>query len=172
MGIWPGAQQTTARRRALQGGQCARAPRADAPARPRPRPCARADGASASSVNRVHRSGDSRLLVTSDDASHLKLFNFPCIVEDAPFSGPHFAHASHVPAAIFLRGDSHVASAGGSDRTVMLWRVVPAEHALGDSAAGGRVVGTQHPRPNDLPPPNRWRPTAYGKPHSTNNLYA
>ncbi|KAG8469443.1 hypothetical protein KFE25_005898 [Diacronema lutheri] len=135
-----------------------------------------ADGANASGVNRVYRSSDGRLLVTSDDQSHLKLFNHPCIVEDAPFAGPYFAHASHVPAAVFLAGDAHVASVGGSDRTVMLWRVVPAAHAAlahGDGAAaraGGSSVLA--PRPNDPPPPNKWMPAAYGKPRLTAHLYA
>lgn len=139
-----------------------------------PPPTPPADGANASGVNRVHRSNDSRLLVTSDDESHLKLFNYPCIVEDAPFSGPYFAHASHVPAAVFLHGDTHIASAGGSDRTVMLWRVVPAAHAQGqiDSASGRRIISQHVPRPLDPPPPNKWRPTAYGKPYSTDNFYA
>lgn len=127
-------------------------------------------------MNRVYRSSDGRLLVTSDDQSHLKLFNHPCIVEDAPFAGPYFAHASHVPAAVFLAGDAHVASVGGSDRTVMLWRVVPAAHAAlahGDGAAaraGGSSVLA--PRPNDPPPPNKWMPAAYGKPRLTAHLYA
>ncbi|KAJ1638496.1 WD40-repeat-containing domain protein [Pavlovales sp. CCMP2436] len=126
------------------------------------------DGANASGVNRVSRSGDGRLIVTSDDQSHLKLFAHPCVVEDAPFSGPYFAHASHVPAAVFLHGDEYVASAGGSDRTVMLWRVVGARHAQ----PSANVVAARAPRPNDPPQPNKWRPAAYGKPHQTANLYA
>jgi hypothetical protein len=139
------------RRDAIHGAS--RAPACPRTPRRRPRARGRADGANTNSINRLCRSTDGELLVTSDDASHLKLFNHPCIVEDAPFSGPFFAHASHVPAAVFLRGDEHVASAGGSDRTVMLWRVV---------RTGGErepdAFGAAPPRRNDPPPANKWRP--------------
>lgn len=70
------------------------------------------------------RSADGELLVSSDDQSHLKLFRYPCVVQHAPCAGPYFAHASHVPAAVFTHDDAHVVSAGGSDRTLMVWEVV------------------------------------------------
>ena len=48
------------------------------------------------------------------------------MVEDAPYRG-YGGHASHVMNAKFLGFDSLVASVGGADRSVFLWKVeVPA----------------------------------------------
>ena len=69
---------------------------------------------------------------SSCKVGNLKLFNFPCVVEDAPYRG-YGGHASHVMNAKFLGFDSLVATVGGADRSVLLWKVeVP--------------VGTSRPR--------------------------
>ena len=88
-------------------------------------------------------------MVTADDFGGLRLFNAPCVVEDAP---SHLAtgHCSHLSTARFLRGDSLVVSGGGKDRTMMLWRLVPAPPP-------------DPLRPGAPPPPSRaWRPQGRG----------
>ena len=89
-------------------------------------------GSDGTDVNALDVSRDRSLLVTADDFGNLKLFNFPCVVEDAPYRG-YGGHASHVMNAKFLGFDSLVATVGGADRSVLLWKVeVP--------------VGTSRPR--------------------------
>jgi len=82
------------------------------------------DGSDGSDVNAAHRSADGRLLLTADDFGTLKLFHCPCVVEDAPFRAAT-GHCSHVSCARFLAGDELAVSSGGSDRSVMLWRIAP-----------------------------------------------
>ena len=83
------------------------------------------DGSDGSDVNAAHRSTDGRHLLTADDLGGGKLFNCPCVVEDAPYS-LGTGHCSHVTCARFLRGDRAAVSTGGADRAVMLWELVPA----------------------------------------------
>lgn len=42
------------------------------------------DGSDGTDVNAAHRSKCGRYLATSDDFGMVKLFNYPCVVEDAP----------------------------------------------------------------------------------------
>jgi hypothetical protein len=41
------------------------------------------DGSDGSDVNAAHRSSDGGLVLTADDYGGIKLFNAPCVVEDA-----------------------------------------------------------------------------------------
>lgn len=112
----------------------------------------RSDGANTSHVKTVAVSGDRELVASGDADSHIKLFNYPCVVEDAPFDGPRFAHASHVERVVFAVNDSYLISAGGTDRTMMLWRVEEGD----DRGRSHRGVAP--------PPRNKWVSAGYGKP--------
>ena len=77
------------------------------------------DGADHQTINSVDVSPAGDLCVT-DDEQRVKLFNFPCVVEDAPCRA-QMGHSSHVLAARFLGNPdpattSFVVSAGG-DKT-------------------------------------------------------
>lgn len=62
-------------------------------------------------------------LVTSDDFSNVKLFNYPVVADDAPYKCFR-AHASHVMCVRFLCDDRRVISVGGRDRAVCQWRTL------------------------------------------------
>ena len=57
------------------------------------------DGFASNDINAVHRSRNKRFLVTSTDYGDVRLFNAPCVLEDAPFRKA-WGHASHVMHAI------------------------------------------------------------------------
>ena len=79
-------------------------------------------------VNAVDVSRDRSLVVTADDFGQLKLFNYPCVVQKAPFR-PGNGHSSHVMNTRFLGHDAMVATVGGVDKAVMLWALVDAPTA-------------------------------------------
>ncbi|GFR50670.1 hypothetical protein Agub_g12921 [Astrephomene gubernaculifera] len=60
-------------------------------------------------------------LVTADDFSTVKLFNYPVVADDAPYKAFR-GHASHVTAVRFLADDQLVVSVGGHDRGIYQWR--------------------------------------------------
>ena len=68
----------------------------------------------------------------------LKLFNAPCVVEDAPYREA-IGHCSHLACARFLAGDKGAISGGGADRTLMRWNLVaaPPHEPGGAGGAGG-----------------------------------
>merc|ERR1711871_192801 len=86
-----------------------------------------ADGASLSDVNACDVSPDRRYLVTADDqgtcvgSGAVKLFNAPCVVEDAPHR-EYSGHSSQVCNVRFV-GMDRIVSVGGADCTMLLWRV-------------------------------------------------
>ena len=76
-------------------------------------------------VNGVSVSKEGNVVATADDFGGVKLFNFPCLVEDAPFVR-YSGHASHVSSVLFLRrggagAKQMVVSAGSLDRSVIMW---------------------------------------------------
>ena len=83
------------------------------------------DNSDGSDVNAAHRSADGALMLTADDDGKLKLFQSPCVVEDAP-ARVATGHCSHLACARFLASDAGAISGGGADRTVMRWRLVAA----------------------------------------------
>ncbi|KAG1660169.1 hypothetical protein FOA52_005269 [Chlamydomonas sp. UWO 241] len=74
-------------------------------------------------VNSLNRSNDETLLVTGDDHGRVKLFNYPCVIDDAP-SRVYHGHSSHVMATRFSCNDAFVCSGGGHDKSVFQYRVV------------------------------------------------
>jgi hypothetical protein len=62
-------------------------------------------------------------LVTADDYSTVRLFNFPAVWDDAPYK-QFRGHASHVMWIQFACDDRLVLSAGGADRGIYQWRTL------------------------------------------------
>ncbi len=62
-------------------------------------------------------------LVTSEDSSNVKIFNFPVVQDDAPYR-VFKGHCSHVMCIRFLADDRRVISVGAGDRAVMQWRTM------------------------------------------------
>jgi microtubule-associated protein-like 6 len=62
------------------------------------------------------RSLNLRLYVTADDFGGVNLFNYPCVVQDAPCARGG-GHSSHVMNARFSPDDNWVVSAGGKAGT-------------------------------------------------------
>lgn len=58
----------------------------------------------------------------------VKLFNWPCVVEDAP-AYSYGGHSSHVTAVRWSADENYAVSTGGHDRAVFQWRLVPAVSA-------------------------------------------
>lgn len=66
------------------------------------------------------------VVVTADDYGGVKVFNYPCVANDAPYYRLN-GHSSHVTNARFLGDEQRLITAGGHDHTLLQWRVVPAE---------------------------------------------
>ena len=97
-------------------------------------------------VNGVERSPDGKLLATVDDFGLVKLFNYPCVCEDAPAKG-YAGHSSHVMSLGFSREQRWLNTAGGKDRAVFQFRVLSgADAGAADAAAGGAAGGSSGPR--------------------------
>ncbi|TNV87854.1 hypothetical protein FGO68_gene13813 [Halteria grandinella] len=88
-------------------------------------------GADFTDVNSVCRSHDQTLLISGDDFGKVKLFKYPCWKERA-LNYAYRGHSSHVTEVKFTVDDRLVVSAGGQDKTVLVWEV--------DYGAGGRKV--------------------------------
>ncbi len=76
-----------------------------------------------SDINSVHRSNHSRLLVTGDDSSNVKLFRYPAVKKDSRFHS-YSGHSSHVTNVKFNATDERVFSTGGNDRSIFQWKVL------------------------------------------------
>ncbi|GMH84733.1 hypothetical protein TrST_g13224 [Triparma strigata] len=72
-------------------------------------------------VNALHVNEHGDIVVTCDDFGEVKLFNFPCVTEDAAFRA-YRGHSSFVNNVCFVCGDGHVISCGSADLTVMQWK--------------------------------------------------
>lgn len=67
-------------------------------------------------VNAVHRSAHGDLLATCDDDGLVKLFNCPCVLDDAPHRA-YRGHSSHVMGVRFNCTDSTVVGGRQSARS-------------------------------------------------------
>jgi microtubule-associated protein-like 6 len=73
-------------------------------------------------INSLHVSRDKSLVVTGDDSGLVNVFNYPCVVKNAPrqsFTG----HSSHVTNVRFAYDDSMIVSVGGHDNCAICWVV-------------------------------------------------
>lgn len=73
-------------------------------------------------INSVDVSYQRNLVVIGDDFAGVKVFNYPCVVKDAPCllcSG----HSSHVLNVKFYSNGDNIVSVGGNDKAVILWQL-------------------------------------------------
>ena len=90
-------------------------------------------------------------LVTSDDFGKVKLFNYPCVFNDAPYR-EYKGHASHAMCVRFTSDDSRVITAGGHDRAMLQFKT------------RGIVAGEKPIEKKEAPRVNRrWGPIDGGK---------
>ena len=90
-------------------------------------------------------------IVTADDFGKVKLFNYPCVFNDAPYR-EYKGHASHAMCIRFTADDGRVITAGGHDRAMMQFKTVGIK-------ANEEIVKKPPP-----PAPNRkWGPIDGGK---------
>ena len=83
-----------------------------------------ADGTDINACSRSYTRGNrGGVLATADDFGRVKMFNYPCCIEDAPFH-EYSGHSSHVTDVRFSTDDAYVVTTGGHDRAVFQWRVV------------------------------------------------
>ena len=75
-------------------------------------------------INAVDVSVEKGIVMTgNDDEGLIRLFNFPCIVKNAP-AKDYTGHSSHVTNVKFLRGGDTAVSSGGNDGSAMVFDVV------------------------------------------------
>ena len=90
-------------------------------------------------------------VVTADDFGKIKLFNYPCVFNDAPYR-EYKGHASHAMCARFTCDDRRVITAGGRDRAML--QFVMLGRAFGRTPAyepppPRRTVGAHRRRQSD-----------------------
>lgn len=72
----------------------------------------------------VHRSPNQKLLATGNQKGDLRLLNYPAIVKRAP-NFNRGGHVSEVSKVRFSCDGSHLISLGKSDRSIIIWKIVP-----------------------------------------------
>lgn len=60
------------------------------------------------------------MIATGEDTSLVKLFKYPCL--EGASAKQYKAHSSHVARVKFTAGDNYLISAGGNDKTVIVWK--------------------------------------------------
>ncbi|XP_016854011.1 echinoderm microtubule-associated protein-like 2 isoform X4 [Anolis carolinensis] len=80
------------------------------------------EGADGTDINAVCRSHDGKLLASADDFGKVHLFSYPCCQPRAP-SYTYNGHSSHVTNIAFLHDDSLLLSTGGTDTSILQWRL-------------------------------------------------
>jgi WD40 repeat protein len=90
-------------------------------------------GMDGTDVNAVARSPGGSLLASGDDFSKVKLFSFPCVVEESPCN-TYSGHSSHVTNVRWMKSSSsslddgaYLISTGGGDKSIFVWRCVPSD---------------------------------------------
>lgn len=68
-------------------------------------------------------SGRGQYVATAGDDGRVRVFNYPCVIENAPCL-EYKGHSSHVVGVRFSPDNRWVASVGGHDQAVFQWRVV------------------------------------------------
>uniref|UniRef100_A0A8C8VQI3 EMAP like 2 n=1 Tax=Pelusios castaneus TaxID=367368 RepID=A0A8C8VQI3_9SAUR len=81
------------------------------------------ENADGTDINAVCRSHNGKLLVSADDFGKVHLFSYPCCQPRAP-SYAAGGHSSHVTNVAFLPDDSLLLSTGGTDTSILQWRLV------------------------------------------------
>jgi len=79
-------------------------------------------GVDGTHINGVCRSNNKRLLASGDDWRLVNIFRNPALAKAKPKS--YIGHAEHVTRVAFSKKDDMLFSVGGSDRTLMQWKIV------------------------------------------------
>ena len=101
-------------------------------------------------------------VVTADDFGKIKLFNYPCVFNDAPYR-EYKGHASHAMCARFTCDDRRVITAGGRDRAMLqfvttgvrldepapAYEPPPPETREWGPIDGGKAMGWIEPEPDE-----------------------
>ncbi|GIL71077.1 hypothetical protein Vretifemale_1483 [Volvox reticuliferus] len=104
------------------------------------------DGSDGTDVNAVARSRGGDVVATCDDDGLVKLFNCPCVLDDAPHRA-YRGHSSHVLGVRFNSDDTMLVSVGGYDWAMFQFNVVelvPVDHGPYLPQKAGRSVGHTH----------------------------
>ena len=96
-------------------------------------------------VNTVDVIFDKGLVVTGDDFGQLNLFNYPCVVKDAPpiTAGGHSSHVMNVRVIKNSPTETWLATVGGNDNSVMIWVVQRKSSKQRTSSQGGIIPGVE-----------------------------
>ena len=85
-------------------------------------PDANATDAATPLVNSTHRTSNETLLAVSDEYGGLRLYRYPVLNNKADFADLK-GHTLHVTKVQFNQDDSYLFSLGGSDRSLMQWKL-------------------------------------------------
>lgn len=99
-------------------------------------------GTNGTDTNSVDRNPAGTLVATAEDSGAIKLFNFPCVVYDAPHRA-YAGHAAHVTCVRFNADGTRLVSTGGADRSVMQFCVAQVPQAPPPTPRPERVWGTE-----------------------------
>nr|XP_032811871.1 echinoderm microtubule-associated protein-like 2 isoform X2 [Petromyzon marinus] len=80
------------------------------------------DGSDGTDINAVCRAHNRAVVAVADDFGKVHIFVYPCSQPKVP-SRIYSGHSSHVTNVAFLHDDSYLLSTGGSDTSVMQWKV-------------------------------------------------
>lgn len=61
--------------------------------------------------------------ILGDDFGNLSLFNYPCVVKDAP-RNVGFGHSSHVMNVKFTSNGRQLITVGGNDGSIIVWKLI------------------------------------------------
>jgi len=95
-------------------------------------PCA--DG---TDINACERSPDGTVLATGDDFRMVKLFKYPCPVDEAAYQ-KYTGHSEHITNVSFSRNDrgqKYLISTGGEDKAIFQWKYFMDDQAAAESTA-------------------------------------
>ena len=93
-------------------------------------PCA--DG---SDINACERSPDGTVLATGDDFRMVKLFKYPCPVEEGAYQ-KYSGHSEHITGVGFSRnqaGQKYLITTGGEDKAIFQWKYFMDAQAAAES---------------------------------------
>jgi echinoderm microtubule-associated protein-like 6 len=85
-------------------------------------PDASATDAATPLVNSTHRAINETLLAVSDEYGGVRVYRYPVIDSKADFIDLK-GHSMHVTKVAFNKNDSHLLTCGGSDRSLMQWKL-------------------------------------------------
>ena len=71
-------------------------------------------------VNATCRSHNGQVIATGNDDQKVRLFKYPCVVENAQHN-VYNGHSSHVTNVKFSAGDDLLFTTGGNDKTLLVW---------------------------------------------------